>query len=303
MDQSASTQPRLGLGTNVLYGVGSAAFGVHVVALGSLLMIFFNQVVGLPPTLVGLAIGISLAFDGIVDPLIGSWSDHTRSPWGRRHPFMYASALRLPLAVRLYCLGNPPHGWSTQSMFLYLLICLISVRLLLSLYEIPSAALGPELTADYDQRTSLMSFRFLFGALGGAAMGILAFSVFLRKDASHPLGLLNRAGYGQYGLVAALVMVASIMISFLGTHRFIKGLVYTPRPHQSWNQQFRELKLTLSNRSFVALMLSGIISSVATGLSTGLELYINNYFWELSPSDLAYFPMVALFAALLGVGL
>ena len=76
---------------------------------------------------------------------------------------------------------------------------LMTVRVLLSLYEIPSSALGPELTLDYDQRTSLMSSRFFFGTLGGAAMSVLALQVFLRKDATHPLGLLNRAGYQRNG--------------------------------------------------------------------------------------------------------
>ncbi|MGO9606395.1 MAG: hypothetical protein ACLQAT_23895 [Candidatus Binataceae bacterium] len=42
------SSPPLTLSTNVLYGVGSVAFGVHQTALTSILMLFFNQVVGLP---------------------------------------------------------------------------------------------------------------------------------------------------------------------------------------------------------------------------------------------------------------
>ena len=74
---------------------------------------------------------------------------------------------------------------------------LMTVRVLLSLYEIPSSALAPELTLDYDKRTSLMSSRFFFGTLGGAAISVLALQVFLRKDATHPLGLLSAAGYRE----------------------------------------------------------------------------------------------------------
>jgi MFS/sugar transport protein len=86
---------------------------------------------------------------------------------------------------------------ANQSLFIYLVALLVTVRLLLSLYEIPSIALAPELTLDYDQRTGLMSSRFFFGTLGGAGMGVFALQVFLRKDATHPLGLMNRPGYSQ----------------------------------------------------------------------------------------------------------
>ena len=167
VNQSASNRPPLTFSTNVYYGVGSVAFGVHMTALTSLLLLFFNQVVGLPAHGWARAMMVTLIFDAICDPLIGEWSDHTRSRWGRRHPFMYASAL--PIAIAFYFLFNPPMGWSRESLFIYLIVLLVAARVLLSLYEIPSSALGPELTLDYDQRTSLMSSRFFFGTLGGAA--------------------------------------------------------------------------------------------------------------------------------------
>ncbi len=300
-DANGAGKPTLTLMTNVLYGTGSAAFGVHLAALGSLLLLFFNQVVGLPAAWVGAALMIALIFDAVCDPLIGEWSDHTRSSWGRRHPFMYASAV--PVAVAFYFLWNPPHGLSNSAMFAYLLTLLIGLRLLLSLYEIPSSALAPELTEDYDKRTGLMSWRFFFGTIGGAGMTWLAFGVFLRHDATHPLGIMNRAGWGTFGLIGGLVMFVSIMVSCLGTHRFIGGLTHAPRRVESWGDKLREVTATLSNRSFVALMISGLIGSVATGLSAGLELYINNYFWELSPRELSIFPLVALLAAFVGVAL
>ncbi|HKF29289.1 MAG TPA: MFS transporter [Candidatus Binataceae bacterium] len=299
MSQSSATRPPLTLGTNILYGVGSVAFGVHVAALSSLLMLFFNQVVGLPAAWVGAAMMVTLIFDAICDPLIGEWSDHTRSRWGRRHPFMYASAV--PLAFAFYFLWNPPHGWSNQSLFAYLVALLVTVRLLLSLYEIPSIALAPELTLDYDQRTGLMSSRFFFGTLGGAAMGVLALQVFLRKDATHPLGLMNRAGYGQYALVGGLLMFASIMISCLGTHKFIAGLVHEPKRVHSWTERWRELSGTLTNRSFLALIASGVFGAISLGLSTTLELYVGNYYWELTPAQMSYFPMISTLSAFVGV--
>jgi GPH family glycoside/pentoside/hexuronide:cation symporter len=299
-DSTANRQP-LTLSANILYGVGSIAFGVHVAILSSALMLYYNQVVGLPAAWVGAAIMITLIFDAICDPLIGEWSDHTRSRWGRRHPFMYASAV--PAAIAFYFLFDPPSGWSQTQLLLYMSAMLVTVRVLLSLYEIPSSALGPELTLDYDQRTSLMSSRFFFGTLGGAAMSVLALQVFLRKDATHPLGLLSPAGYRETALVASIVIFFSIMISCIGTHRFIASLVHSPRVVITWQEKFRELSGTLTNRSFLALTISGVIGAVATGLRQGLDFYISAYFFELTPAQMSYLAASALVAAFVGVGM
>jgi Na+/melibiose symporter-like transporter len=299
-DSTSNRQP-LTLSANILYGVGSIAFGVHVAILSSALMLYYNQVVGLPAAWVGAAIMITLIFDAICDPLIGEWSDHTRSRWGRRHPFMYASAV--PAAIAFYFLFDPPSGWSQTQLLLYMSAMLVTVRVLLSLYEIPSSALGPELTLDYDQRTSLMSSRFFFGTLGGAAMSVLALQVFLRKDATHPLGLLSPAGYRETALVASIVIFFSIMISCIGTHRFIASLVHSPRVVITWQEKFRELSGTLTNRSFLALTISGVIGAVATGLRQGLDFYISAYFFELTPAQMSYLAAAALVAAFVGVGM
>jgi GPH family glycoside/pentoside/hexuronide:cation symporter len=298
---STSGRPPLTLWTNILYGVGSIAFGVHLTVLTSALLLFYNQVVGLPAAWVGGAMALTLIFDAICDPLIGEWSDHTRSRWGRRHPFMYPSAI--PAAVAFYFLFDPPLDWTKPHLLIYMGAMLMTVRVLLSLYEIPSSALAPELTLDYDQRTSLMSSRFFFGTLGGAAISVLALQVFLRKDATHPLGLLSPAGYRETAVAAAIAIFLSIIVSCLGTHRFIASLVHAPRVLGTWREKFRELSGTLTNRSFLALTISGIVGAVSIGLRQGLDFYVSAYFFELTPAQMSYLAAAALFAAFAGVGL
>ena len=299
MSMDSNNRPPLTLSTNIFYGFGSVAFGVHQVALTSILMLYFNQVVGLPAAWVGMAMMVTMVFDAICDPLIGEWSDHAHSRWGRRHPFMYASAL--PAAVAFYFLFVPPIGWSQRYLFVFMVVMLVLVRLLLSLYEIPSTALGPELTYDYDQRTTLMGSRFFFGAVGGAVIAVLAFQVFLRKDATHPLGVLNRAGYEQFGLVSAIAIFVSIIVSCLGTHRFIDSVVHEPEEKSPWREKLREVTGTVTNRSFIALAVSGTIGAISMGVTQGLELYIANYYFELTPAQISYIVALMLPAALLGV--
>jgi Na+/melibiose symporter-like transporter len=214
---------------------------------------------------------------------------------------MYASAI--PAAIAFYFLFDPPLGWSKGHLLIYMGVMLMTVRVLLSLYEIPSQALGPELTLDYDKRTSLMSSRFFFGTLGGAGMAILSLQVFLRKDAAHPLGLLSPGGYRETAVAASIAIFVSIIISCLGTHRFIGTLVHSPRVRVTWREKFQELSGTLTNRSFLALTISGIVGAISIGLRQGLDFYISAYFFELTPAQMSYLAVAALLAAFAGVGL
>src|ERR1700685_331668 len=298
IEQSTSDRPPLTLWTNILYGIGSIAFGIHLTVLTSVLLLFYNQVAGLPAAWVGGAMALTLIFDAICDPLIGEWSDHTRSRWGRRHPFMYASAL--PAAGAFYFLVDPPIGVAKIHLLIYFGAMLMTVRVLLSLYEIPSSALAPELTLDYDQRTNLMSSRFFFGTLGGAGISVLALQVFLRKDATHPLGLLSRVGYQETALAGSIAIFLSIIISCVGTQRFIGSLVNAPRIRTTWREKYQEISGTLTNRSFLALTISGIIGAISAGLRQGLDFYISAYFFELTPAQMSYLAGSALFAAFAG---
>src|SRR5262249_4864537 len=217
-----SSRRSLPLHTKILYGLGAVAFGVKDNGFSFFLLLYYNQVLGLPESWVGLGIMVALIADAVFDPVVGYLSDHLHSSWGRRHPFLYASAL--PAAIAYWFLWNPPASLSHQGLLAYSLGVAVLVRIFVAVNEIPSASLVPELTDQYDERTSILSYRFFFGWWGGLAMTVLAYAVFLQPDAAHPVGVLNPAGYGSYGLVASITMFAAILVSALGTHAYIPYL-------------------------------------------------------------------------------
>lgn len=88
------------------YGFGAVAYGVKDAGFQTFLLLFYNQVIGLPAVQVGAAIMAALILDAMIDPAIGAASDRTRSGWGRRHPWMYGSAI--PIALGWLLLWNPP---------------------------------------------------------------------------------------------------------------------------------------------------------------------------------------------------
>jgi GPH family glycoside/pentoside/hexuronide:cation symporter len=294
-DRSALTSVR----TKLFYGLGSVAFGIKDNGFQTILLLFYNQVIGLPGQLVGGAILIALVFDAFLDPIVGEISDNIRSRWGRRHPFMYASAL--PVAVSYLLLWNPPR-WSHGALFIYLVVVAIVVRIFITFYEIPSSALAPELTADYDERTVLLGYRMLFGWLGGMGMYMLAFSVFLRPDATHAVGQLNAAGYHKYGITAAILMFCAILISAIGTHQHIKHFRVQPQRRIGALQILKEMASSLANRSFVVLTVAGIFFYSATGLVFALGIYFNTFLWRLSSLQIFYLACCTLLGVALAFG-
>ena len=78
---AAGEVPGVSLATKIFYGFGSIAFGVKDNGFTYFLLIFYNQVIGLPSAMVGLAIMVALVFDAFIDPVVGQWSDHFSSRW------------------------------------------------------------------------------------------------------------------------------------------------------------------------------------------------------------------------------
>ena len=283
--------------TKLFYGFGSVAYGVKDNGFSTILLPFYNLVLHLPPQLVGLALAIAMVFDAFLDPIIGHFSDNLRTRWGRRHPLMYAAAV--PVAVSYLLLWNPP-AWSTGALFAYLIVVALITRTFITFYEIPSSALVPELTQDYDERTSFLAFRVFFGWYGGLTMSMLAYLVFLKPDATHKVGQLNPLGYSEYGIAAAALMFVAILVSAAGTHRFIPFFRKPEARQMTLLQYAREMIATLRNKAFLTLLLAILFVQLATGLVFALTFYINTYFWKLTSQQIGILTFALFIAVFLG---
>jgi len=281
--------------TRWLYGFGAVAFGVKDNGFSYFLMFYYNQVLGLPGSLAGTAIFIAMMIDAACDPIIGFWSDNTRSRLGRRHPFMYAAAI--PVAVAYFFIWNPP-VLSEFALFVYLTVLSVLVRLFVSMYETPSTAIVAELTEDYDERTRLLSLRYMFGWAGGLTMAFLMWHYFMVK-----YGVTGHLTFEIYGLVGSLAMVSAILLSAGGLHRQIPHL-HQPPPRQRFRlgQIVSQVGVTLSNRNFLSLFMAGLFAAVGAGVATNFDTYINNYFWEFSPEQVSWIVLSLFLSAALAAG-
>jgi GPH family glycoside/pentoside/hexuronide:cation symporter len=193
----------------MMYGAGDIGFSLTSTILGVYFLFFMIEVVGLRPAVAAIPIGIGKVWDFINDPIFGYLSDRTRTRWGRRRPYLLFGAL--PLALTFTMLWYRPGFESTAALVVYYSVAYIIFEASATLLYMPYFALTPELTSDYDERTSLTSYRMFFSILGSLlafTLPLIIIGSFIPENA--PKVLLMGA---IFGLMSALPM----FITFFGT--------------------------------------------------------------------------------------
>jgi GPH family glycoside/pentoside/hexuronide:cation symporter len=191
---------KLSLRVKLGFGVGDLGGNMYFTLIGFYLMYYLTDVVRLPAGLAGIAFMIGKIWDAVTDPVTGYVSDRTVTRFGRRRPFMAVGAILLFGSMALMfsspAIGNPAVLFAVVTV----LFCLLSLAY--TLVNIPYAALLPELTNDFDERTTLTGYRMSF-AVVGTLVG--AGAVLPLVDAFGG----NRSGWLGMGVVTGFLMLAS----------------------------------------------------------------------------------------------
>ena len=163
---------RLSFWVKLLYGSGD--WGIS--SIGMMRSIFYalylTDVVGLEPRLASFGALAGIVWDAVNDPLIGLLSDRLRTRWGRRRPFLLWFAV--PFGFSFVILWSAPNWESQAALLTYVTLSFMLSDTLTTLVAVPYLSLTPELTRDYDERTSLASFRTVFQLLAAMTVAVAA---------------------------------------------------------------------------------------------------------------------------------
>ena len=244
---------------------------------------------GLNAGYVGLAIAAGLVVNAVADPLVGSWSDRTRSRFGRRHPFMFAAIL--PVALAFWGLFNPPAGLGTGGQLVWLAVLNIVLQQALTLFHTPHLAFGGELSADYIERTKVMSYNTFFLWAGDTACWLSTFGLFFAASKAFPNGALDPHRYLGFSTTVALLVGAILLLSSVSTRGRIPWL---PKPAAgakgfSLPAFLGDVKQALSNRNYLTILFSMLFLSLMQGVRGGLWIYTATFFWRLDNSQIVWF--------------
>jgi GPH family glycoside/pentoside/hexuronide:cation symporter len=156
----------------LLYGSGDWGISSIGMMRSIFYAIYLTDVVGLDPRLASFGALAGVVWDAINDPIIGILSDRLRTRWGRRRPFLLWFAI--PFGLSFIILWSAPHWESQTALLIYVTLSFMLADTLQTLVGVPFLSLTPELTPDYDERTTLTSFRSFFQLLGALSVVIAA---------------------------------------------------------------------------------------------------------------------------------
>lgn len=293
------------LSSKIFQGFGGLVNSHKDFAFGTFILLYYSQVLGLSASLVSVVIGISLIVDAISDPVVGSISDSFKSKLGRRHPFMLASAI--PFGITMYLLFVPPDGISDNLLLAWLLVFTVLARLAFTFFIVPWNALAAEFSEDYVERTSIITFRYLVGWIGGITFYLFTWQYIFYNTEAYPAGQLNPDHYQNFGIIVGVLVTVWALVSTLGTRKEIPYILQPtqPTPRLSFTRVLEEVLLALTNANFRRLFILSLLFSGIAGIGGVFDIYMNTYFWELTPPELRWFAFagVGAMAAFLSVPL
>jgi GPH family glycoside/pentoside/hexuronide:cation symporter len=256
--------------TKLAFGAGDVGPAIVAAITGFFLLFFFTDVAGLSPAEAGFILLLSTIWDAVNDPLIGQLSDRTRTRWGRRRPWFLFGAIPFGITFLMLFWVPPLTGWALTGYYLF---ALVLHKTAFTAVNVPYTALTPALTSDYQERTSLNTFRFMFSIISGLVAAVL-----------HPT-IVAQAATPQEGYLLsiglwAIVGTIPFFFAFWGTY---EKPIETEEKTVSFLDGFR---VALRSRAFV--IVSGIyfLSWLVVQTISTVVVYFATY-WLNRPDDIA----------------
>ncbi|MGL1894220.1 MAG: MFS transporter [Spirochaetaceae bacterium] len=269
--------PKLKFRTSLGFAVGDVGGNLYFSIIGFIFIFYLTEELGLSGTLAGTAMMIGKIWDAITDPIVSSISDRCKSKFGRRRPFIFWGALLLGGSMVL--MFSIPRFESNTTTFIVatLLFCLLGTAY--TLVNIPYSALQPELTNDYNEKTSLTSLRMGFAILGT----ILAVTA---RPIAEGIGTDNN-GWTIMAIIMGSIMLISSWITVFtvkeGDNRKLKkqrGVL------QSYKEAF-------ANKEFIYALIPWTLFVTGVTIIQGAFLYYFKYnFNDAGKFEIALFGLI-----------
>ncbi|WP_344304290.1 MFS transporter [Nocardioides bigeumensis] len=246
MSSTTSLPRRVRIG----YGSGSVATGAFGTVPGLMLLPYLTDSLGIAAIWAGVIVFLPKAWDVVLNPVAGRISDRTTDPRGPRRPWLLRAGIGLAVAFALIFAG--PDAGSRVAQAAWVLVFFLAAATAYAFFQVPYVAMPAELTASYDERTRLMTWR----------VAILAFTIML-AGATAPVirnQVGGRDGYRAMGVVMAVVILVGVVAVYRGTRDAPVGTV------EPGTGSLREqLRIVAGAQDFRWLLTTYVLQALATG--------------------------------------
>ena len=294
--RSGSTVTR---GQKIALGLGDLGYGIVNNTMNSFILFFGNTVMGVPGTLMGLAVACGTMWDAVTDPLLGYASDNLRSRvFGRRHGFILLGVLLMSvLNVALWSLSPE---WSSTAKFFWFVFFIVALETSYTFFATPNSALSLEITNDYNERSSIQIYKSVFTILG-ILIPTLLMGAFQAPTEAYPDGRFNPDSYRNFSYVGSALALIFGTIMFVSTFSHVPRLkalaAVEPRKKGGLNilkNIFKNFFITLKDRNFRSVILGYAVSMMAATILIAVGFDVFTFTFKTSTMQM-YIIMAGLF--------
>jgi len=193
------------------YGLGDFGLMIGYGAIGFYFVFFLTDVAGLPAEWAGYIFLIARVWDALTDYAMGMISDRTKTRFGRRRPYILFGAL--PFGIIFSLLWIVPFD-NEVSLFIYYTAITILFNTAFTIVSIPYNSMTPELSQNYDERTSISGIRM---ALSFAGTLVAAAGIMVVVDLIYPGKDAYRTSFPIMGAFFGSISVIALLLTFFGT--------------------------------------------------------------------------------------
>lgn len=244
---------------------------------------FFTDTIGFSAVFAGAIMSAGTLFDAVTDPIVGAWSDNRVSDKGRRRPLIIGIAIPFCL-ISILLFTN--FGFEDNVAKVYYVIVILAYYLAQTVLDISCSALGSEMTLDYDERSSLASYKNFFAMLVVIVV-------------SPTLVLVGKFGWS----ITVAIFMAIALISIFVLWKATKGY---ERFHNADKIELKNLGEIFRNKPLTIVMAIFALGVFGNTINLSLQVYYFAYVVEMTDAQIASVTMVGGIAACfasIGVGL
>ena len=235
--------------------------------IGKYMFVFYTTTLGVPPIWIAIGQPVIKLLDVVTDPLVGEWSDRTRSKMGRRRPWILFGSIALGVVFPMSWMPGFVMFWeptqSVVSVFIYFLIFKFLYYITHTVAVVPYYALGAELSTDYQERTRIVAWRHIIGLFGV----VLATGSFwlATRDYLFPD---EETGVAAVMVLVGLVIIVTGIISSVGTRERTQISFQKPMPLKD------AIRITFSSKPFVFLVVTVLFYGIGQYFSVSFGAYL-----------------------------
>ena len=265
-DRETRAADRIGFREKLALGSGNLPLFYGTSGVKSLAIPVYQMVLGVNPTLLGIALAIPLFWEALTDPVVGMISDNCHTRFGRRKPLIILGAILQAIAFGV--IWMVPGGMGQTATITYLIGTLLLFHTCFSIFSVPLMSLTYEMTPDYQERTRVSAFGGFFWKIGELTY-------------SWTFWAANLAIFGT--MLAGVRMIGWIIgISVMGLVGMIPGIFVRERYYKRAVKQDRvrlgpAFRAAFSNRAFTVLTGLTVCQVLAGMLASNIDYYLLVY--------------------------